>query len=96
MSTLLINSSDVWFSTAMNKEDDDSKAPLSNIAQLHGKSIALLLLDIQKDQQPQWKYLDFILSFVRFGLCNPHAGVRSFRKGCPFQKSPACEKSRSG
>lgn len=45
----------------MDKAVDDSKIPLSNIAQHHDKSIVSLLLDIQKTpQQPQRKYLRFI------------------------------------
>ncbi|UPK92191.1 hypothetical protein LCI18_003126 [Fusarium solani-melongenae] len=41
--------------------EDDSKIPLSNIAQYHDKPIVSLLLDIQKTpQQPQWKCLHFI------------------------------------
>ncbi|KAM5356989.1 hypothetical protein ACJZ2D_016728 [Fusarium nematophilum] len=44
----------------MDKGVDDTKTPLSNIAQCHGKPIVSLLLDIQKNQQPQTKYLRFI------------------------------------
>jgi hypothetical protein len=45
----------------MDKGVDDSKIPLSDIAQHHGKPIVSLLLDIQKThQQPQRKYLHFI------------------------------------
>ncbi|SPJ71744.1 uncharacterized protein FTOL_01472 [Fusarium torulosum] len=39
---------------------DDSNIPLSHIVKCHGKSIASLLLEIEKNQKPQCKYLDFI------------------------------------
>jgi hypothetical protein len=54
---LLIRFYKVLLSDTMS---DDSNIPLSNIVKRHGRSIASLLLEIEKNQKPQRKYLDFI------------------------------------